>query len=121
MITNIYLFFTFWVFILTIFSEFTIKYFNLTFLSTIVLIIGSIFSYIYPGYYVLILNDKEYKIDGITKILSDIIFHLLVFVYNYNKFGFSDSNIENSIILLIFYVLVVDVNKLYRLNLEKVI
>jgi len=83
----------------------------------IVLVFGSIFSYIYPGYYILIFNDKEYKMDGMMKILSDIIFHVLVFMYNYNKFGFSTDKIDNSILLLMIYALLVDFNKLYRLNL----
>lgn len=119
MITNLFHFFTTWILILTIYNDIASKYFNLTFLSTFTLIFGVFFLHVYPRYSILIVNDKEYKIEGLLIFLDDI-FHLLIFVANYNKFGFSMENIDNSILLLIIYVMIVDFNNVYRLNLEKI-
>jgi hypothetical protein len=109
MITNIFNFFTIWIFILTIFSDISSKYFNLTFLSSIVLIIGSLFSFIYPKYFIIVIFNKKFIIDKTIKIIfADIILHGLVFLYNYNKFGFTLDNIDNSLILLLIYIYLID-------------
>ena len=119
MITNLFHFFTTWVLILTIYNDITSKYFNLTFLSAFTLIFGIFFLHVYPRYSVFVFNDKEYKIEGLSIFIDDI-FHLLIFMANYNKFGFSMDNILNSILLFVLYIITVDFNTIYRLNLEKI-
>lgn len=114
MLTNVFQFFTIWIIILTIFSEYTNKYFNLTSLSLLVLIIGSIFSFIYPKYFVVTFLDNEYKIEGLFKIIFADIGHLILFLYNYNYYGFSNNNIVNSLLLIIIYISTIDFIKIYK-------
>jgi hypothetical protein len=117
MFTNIFHFFTIWIFILTIFNKYTSKYFNLPYLSLIVLVLGSYLSFIHPKYYKIVIFHKTIKIKGIARfILADIIFHMGVFLYNYKMFGFNNNNIRLSIMLFIVYLFFVDFDKIYKIK-----
>ena len=116
MLTNVFKFFTIWVLILTIFNKYTNSIFNLTFLSLVVLIAGFYLSFVHPKYYNFEIFGKTIKIDGFNRfILVDLILHLGVFLYNYNRFGLSTVSILPSILLILFYLISVDFHDLYKL------
>jgi hypothetical protein len=118
MITNIYKFFTIWTLLLTIFHKYTSKYFNLVFLSTIVLIIGSFISLIHPRFFVIyFLNNKYIISNTLIKFLTADLMHICLFVFNYYKYGYDTKNILNSLLLLLFYSLTINFIKLYNLDL----
>lgn len=113
---NVFKFFTIWVLILTIFNKYTNSIFNLTFLSLLVLLGGFYLSFVHPKYYNVEIVGKTIKIDGCTRfILVDLILHLGVFLYNYNRFGLSTVSILPSILLVLFYLISIDFYNLYKL------
>ena len=113
---NIHLFFTMWIFVLTCIGEKANQYVNLTFLSAIVLVIGSLFSFIYPGYFVITIFNYEFRIDGMLKIIiGDLFLHLGMFLYNYYRYGFQKKRILESFVLLAIYGILVDFEELYQL------
>ncbi len=68
-------FFTLWVFVLILLAPISTLYINVTFLSTIVLIVGCFLSFIYPGYYILSTGEI---VDGWPRFLIvDIFMHFL--------------------------------------------
>jgi membrane protein CcdC involved in cytochrome C biogenesis len=105
-----------WIFVLTCIGEKANQYVNLTFLSAIVLVIGSVFSFIYPGYFVITWFDVEFRIDGLIKIIiGDMFLHLGMFLYNYYRYGFTSKRILESFVLLAIYGILVDIEELYHL------
>ena len=118
MITNVYKFFTIWTLLLTIFHKYTSKYFNLVFLSTIVLIIGSFVSLIHPRIFVIyFLNNKYIISNTLIKFLTADVMHICLFMFNYHKYKYNTKNILNSLLLLLFYSLTINFIKLYNLDL----
>lgn len=72
-------FFTLWVFVLVCLAPLTCKYINVLFLSSIVLLVGSYFSFIEPGFYTL---DNGKIIQGRKRfIYVDLIMHFLPWVF----------------------------------------
>ena len=118
----IYKFFTFWVFLLVLFSKYTYKYFNLEYLTFIVLSIGLYLSYINPRFYRFELFGKKYELkDTLEKFfIADLLFHIATFYYVYevyrNEYTTLDYRTLNSLLLLLVYSLFIDFEKLYNIN-----
>jgi hypothetical protein len=118
----IYKFFTFWVFLLVLFSKYTYKYFNLEYLTFIVLTIGLYLSYINPRFYRFELFGKWYELkDTLEKFfIADLLFHIATFYYVYqvykNEYTTLDYRTLNSLLLLLVYSLFIDFEKLYNIN-----
>lgn len=72
-------FFTLWVFVLVCLAPITCKYINVLFLSTIVLLVGSYFSFIEPGFYVL---DNGKVVKGQNRLIYvDLILHFIPWLF----------------------------------------
>jgi hypothetical protein len=121
----IYKFFTFWVFLLVLFSKYTYKYFNLEYLTFIVLTVGLYLSYINPRFYRFELFGKQYELrDTLEKFfIADLIFHIATFYYVYEVYGDEYRNLDNknnrtlnSLLLLLVYYLLIDFDNLYNIN-----
>lgn len=121
--TNIYLFFTFWMIILTLFHKYVYKYINLLYLSFITLIIGIYMSYINPREFTFILFNESYTLRGVEKtIIVDLFAHLLIFVYIYTLYYkyYTPFRIDTalllSIVIIIIYTFLINIQKLYNAN-----
>lgn len=121
--TNIYLFFTFWLIILTLFHKYVYKYINLLYLSFLTLIIGSYMSYINPREFKFILFNESYKLESGDKlIIIDLFAHLLIFVYIYSLYykyytPFRvDIPLLLSILVLLIYTFLINIKNLYNAN-----
>ena len=105
-------------FLLVIFSHFTHKYINLLFTSLFVFMGGMYVSYINPGYFIQIGENNEKKeIFGFQKFIYDSVFHVLPLVYvfiMYRKYYSLNPSITSAIILIILYLCLVDVKKIYN-------
>lgn len=93
-------FFTIWQLVFVIFSPLTSEFLNLPLLSTIVLLVGSYFSFIYPTYYVV--GNKIIR-GNVRLFLVDIFLHLLPFMYVILSFPINGKSILNSIGVLLVY------------------
>ena len=112
----IYKFFTFWVFLLVLFSKYTYKYFNLEYLTFIVLTVGLYLSYINPRFYRFELFGKQYELRNTLEkfFIADLIFHIATFYYVYEVYGEEYRKLDNKnnrtlnslLLLLVYYLLI---------------
>ena len=121
--TNIYLFFTFWLIILTLFHKYVYKYVNLLYLSFVTLIIGSYMSYINPREFTFVLFNESYTLRGIEKtIIIDLFAHLLIFVYIYSLYYkyYTPFRVDIALLLsisiLLIYIFSINIKNLYKAN-----
>ena len=121
----IFRFFTVWVFLLTIFHEYTHKYLSLPFLTFIVMMKGLYFSYVNPKKYVIYLDDKnKYIIDGNEKLFLDLVMHIGVFCFAYYKYGIDSilsKKVFSSILLMGIYQLFYNTPEIYGISFEEII
>lgn len=114
-------FFTLWIFILVIFHQYTFKYFDLLYLTFIVLICGSYISFINPGKYILKLSDNtDIKFSGFHRfIITDLAIHLFMFLfiyywyYNYYKSHIDVNRYIHTALLIIVYMIIITVCFMY--------
>jgi len=112
-----YEFFTIWFITLLLLENYTNKYINLLFLSSIVLICGSYISFINPKYYIIKdFNNNKFKIDKHNRLLIDIFLHFLPFMYCLKKYN-NNNNIRNSLYVVFFYL--INYNPIIIYNLSK--
>jgi len=121
--TNIYLFFTFWMIILTLFHKYVYKYVNLLYLSFITLIIGIYMSYINPREFKFILFHESYTLKSGDKLLIvDLFAHLFIFLYIYSIYHKYytpfrvDTPLLLSIVILLIYTFSINIKNLYSAN-----
>lgn len=110
-------FFTIWVIVITLFFS---GYFDVFYLSLIVIIVGSYVSFIYPRYYWFKLGDGEsFKLEGIHRLLSVDMVHILLFIYGLHLLltkGFDKKQTINSFAILILYLCLFRLNDVYHLQ-----
>lgn len=114
-------FFTFWVFILVVFHQYTFKYFDLLYLTFIVLLGGSYISFINPGKYILKLpDDTDIEFSGIHRfIIVDLAIHLFMFLfiyywyYNYYKSHIDMNRYIHTALLIMVYMIIITVCFMY--------
>ena len=122
MLTNISSFFTFWVAILCIFYDHTNKYIDLTFLSIIVLVIGSYISFVNPRKYTLIIQDQEYLFNGLYRFISIDILHIMLFLLIVNRYQRPTiMTFVNAMVLTLSYFILFDVETIYKTSKNIVI
>ena len=121
--TNIHLFFTFWLIILTLFHKYVYKYVNLLYLSFLTLIIGSYMSYINPREFTFILFNESYTLQSGDKlIIIDLFAHFIIFAYIYTRYHKYytpfrlDTALLLSITLLLIYTFSINIKNLYQAN-----
>jgi hypothetical protein len=115
---------TLWVFILVVFHKFTRKIFSLSLLTFIVMFMGLYISYINPRKYYVNYNGNTIIIDGYTKNIIDIYFHIIPFFFIYFTYGiepfFNNWKIIPSILLIILYNLIFCPEKIYHLPKQEI-
>ena len=120
----IYKFFTIWVFVLILFHTFTSKFLSLPFLSFIVLFKGLYFSYINPTKYLIINENSTIVIDGYKKIIVDLIFHILPFIFICYNYGlepvFNNWKLIPSLLLANLYLLLYNPCEIYHVNINEI-
>lgn len=130
-------YFTAWVFVLVVFHKWTFRFFNLMFLSLSVLVVSMYISYVDPKYfkYILIRNKVStegngtvtnvvYHIKGNTKIILDVIYHILPFIFVVWKYGLYymkydvaySLSMSNAVLLIMIYIVLFNVEQVYDLN-----
>jgi len=119
---SLFLYFTNWILVLTIFHKITVKYLNLLFLSTVVLIGGTYIFYVNPSSLPIIRDNEVVVFQGIQKHIIHFIFHVIPFVFILYKYGKyfsldypSDSRFIASFLLIAIYMFLVNFINLYFL------
>ena len=118
-------FFTTWSTILTVLHMYTSAAFNLVYMTWIVLVVGLYFSFINPRKFVVYMNDgKRITFNGIQKFfIVDLVFHILMFWYAWSLYGAKKQSLAtylNVILLMLIYLSLVDVKKVYGVNFYEV-
>ena len=120
---SLFLYFTNWVLVFTIFHKISVKYVNLLFLSTVVLIGGTYIFYVNPCSLPYIRDNEVVAFQGIQKHIIHFIFHVIPFVfilYRYGKYFSldypSDSRFIVSFLLIAIYLFLVNFINLYFLH-----
>jgi hypothetical protein len=119
----VFVFFTTWNVLLVLFHRYTYKFIDLLYLSYLTLMIGLYLSFVNPKRFIFRFGDKRYNFNGINKFLVvDLFFHILVFLFVYLTY-FSyyhqqscDSSLLNTFAIIIMYVCVVDIKKVYGIT-----
>ncbi len=123
----LYKFFTLWVVLLVLFNKYTYKYVNLEYLTFITLIVGLYLSYINPKFYRFKILDKWYEIRKTCEkfFLVDLLFHILTFYFVYktyhNEYIKYDKRTFSSLLLILVYYLLIDINKVYNISAKELI
>lgn len=120
--TNLFDFFTTYLLLLVIFNKYTAKHIDLFFLTIITLFMGIFISYYHPKYYHFVFNNHEYNMSGYRRWIVDAI-HIALFIYTslYVANTTNQYTITNSILILIVYLFLFDIEKVYRVNKQDLI
>lgn len=119
----IFKFFTTWNIIFVLLHAYTHQIVNLLYLSYVTLMIGLYLSFVNPKKFVFKFGDKKYVFDKWSKFLSvDVLFHICVFLFvfycysvYYLKYG-DDSQLLLSILIIFFYISMINVKKVYGVD-----
>jgi len=116
---NLLKFYTVWNIILVLFKNLTIYYFDIHLSTLFVFLCGFYLSFIYPKYYIFILNNKKIKITGWLRfIIVDIIFHTIPLIYIINiKYEYNKQKILNQLILFFIYLFFNNIFHIYNIRL----
>lgn len=113
-------FLTLWVSVLVLFHTYTSKVFNLVILTILTCIGGLYISFVYPGYYSFRFLSYTIKVDTLAHLLMGEMFHLILFLFIFNYYNKAYHIISyqtiNSILLIIVYLLIVDIENVYNLR-----
>jgi hypothetical protein len=105
--------------ILVLIAPYIYKYIDLLFLSLFVCVGGLYVSYLNPGIVVIEVQDNVYEINGVFKIIFDVILHVLPLLYiltRYGEYYKSNPNIIPSLIIILVYISCFDIASLYKTN-----
>lgn len=110
-----------WIWILVILHRYTSNTFNLIFLTLFVCIGGAYVSFVNPKYYLFKFGSIKIKTEHLIKLLTiEVVFHfmLLMFVFTYygNKYTLFSHQTLNSILLLIVYYFLINVQQMYHIQ-----
>ena len=121
-------FFTLWNLVLVVFHKYTHKYFHLLYLSYVTLMVGMYFSMVHPAQCVYYYKDKKIVIDKWFYLaIIDILFHITVFLFVYFKYFKyyqsvnPDKLLLTSVLLLSFYLCIIDPTKVYGINIIEIL
>lgn len=118
---HLFKFLSVWVIILTLTHTYTAPIFNLVFLSMFILVGGAYIAFWYPKYYTFRFANINLKIDSfICRFLIEFGVHFMLLVYVLQRYGNTNSLLSwqtlNSIVLILAYCLLHDLNTIYHLR-----
>lgn len=115
-----------WVIGLVLAHRYTFQIFNLQLLAITIFVGGFYIAFIYPRYYEFHYLSKTLTIDNVFILtITEVVFHLLTLLFVLYIYGDTYNIISiqtlNSILLLILYILIVDLEKTYKLTFKNVL
>lgn len=116
-------FFTIWNIVLIVFHRRLYKYVNLLYVSFITFCVGCYLSYVYPKYYLIKLNNQDYIIKGLQKLLTADVIHIGLIIFAWTHYGAYynkrvDMSLLMSILLITLYTQAFNVDKMYNISYD---
>lgn len=110
-----YFYFTTWVCIIILFFR---NWFDIFLLGIITAVIGSYISFVDPGYYAFKVGSHEYKLEGLPRIFTVDMVHLLILLLALKKFSPCEGQDRLIITLSVMavYLLFFDVKGIYKME-----
>jgi hypothetical protein len=113
-------FFTTWSVCLVIFHRYTYKYINLVLITMFAFFGGFYLSFVYPKAYYLYDGEKEYKIQGWTRFIIDILFHVIPYMFILSRYvhyyKLFDNQTISAFALIMIYVILIPSNYVYKIS-----
>jgi hypothetical protein len=122
---NLVVFFTTWNALIVLFHKYLYKSIHLVYLTYITCIIGTYLAHYNPKHFDFVLNGKQYRIEGWNLLFFADTAHFIPFllVYclysKYYKKEFDSLQVVNAVILLLIYVILLNIKRVYGVSFKE--
>jgi hypothetical protein len=118
-------FFTTWNALIILFHKFLYQSIHLKYLTFITCILGTYLAYYNPKHFEFLLQGKKYRVEGWAKVLVVDTTHFIPFIFiyclyhQYYETKFDILQLVNAIILLLIYVVLLNIKRVYSVSLKE--
>jgi hypothetical protein len=122
---SLLVFFTTWNALIIIFHKYLYQSIHLKYLNFITCIVGTYLSYFNPKHFDIVWQGKQYRVEGWMKVLIADTTHFIPFLFVYCLYSqyyvknFDSMQLLNAIILLMIYVVLLNIKRVYGVSFKE--